>query len=378
MPEMKIRDIKIAVVNTGPWPTPVPKDYGWALIRVITDEGIDGYGETFAAPRLVETLEAIKPRLIGEDPTNLNRIQHLVGGRFRSGIEIACWDILGKDLGAPLYKLFGGEYRRRIRMYADSGGPYGWGLGSSDPEDFAKRARQVLSRGFDAMKIDLDAPQHQEMGFNRSLSAAEINLMVDQVKAVRDVIGEEMPLAVDCHGKYSVNDAIKLANRLEEFNIWWLEDPIPGRNFDALLEVKKATRTPISTGEQLASRYEFRGLIEKQAASIIGPDSRSTGGLLEFKAVMDVADLYYIPCGPHNMTSPIGTVATAHVCAATKNFIALEHHFQDFPWWEDLVREPKPLIDRGYLTLPEKPGIGVEINEEEVLKHIKFGEDFFS
>jgi len=375
---MKIKDIKIVIVNTGPWPTPIPKDYEWTLVRVITDEDVDGYGETFATPDVTESLKIIRQRLIGEDPTNLNRIQFLASGRLRSGIEIACWDILGKKLGVPLYKLFGGEFRRRIRMYADSGGPYGWGLGSSDPEDFAKRAKQVIKRGFDAMKIDLDAPQHQEIGFNRSLSTAEIDLMVDQVQAVRDVIGEEMPLAVDCHGKYSVNDAITLANRLEDFNLWWLEDPIPGCNFDALLEVKKATRTPISAGEHLTSRYEFRSLIEKQAANIIGPDSRTTGGLLEFKAVMEMADLYYIPCGPHNMTSPIGTVATAHVCAAAKNFLALEHHFQDFPWWEDLVKKPKPLIDHGYITLPENPGIGIEINEEEVLKHTRAGEDFFS
>ena len=375
---MKIKDIKIAIVNTGPWPTPIPKDYEWTLVRVVTDEDIDGYGETFATPDVTESLKVMKQRLIGEDPTNLNRIQYLASGRLRSGIEIACWDILGKKLGVPLYKLFGGEFRRRIRMYADSGGPYGWGLGSSDPEDFAKRAKQVIERGFDAMKIDLDALQHQEVGFNCSLSTAEIGLMVDQVQAVRDVIGEEMPLAVDCHGKYSVNDAIKLANRLEDFNLWWLEDPIPGCNFDALLEVKKATRTPISAGEHLTSRYEFRSLIEKQAVNIIGPDSRATGGLLEFKAVMEMADLYYIPCGPHNMTSPIGTVATAHVCAATKNFLALEHHFQDFPWWENLVKKPKPLIDHGYITLPENPGIGIEINEEEMLKHTRFGEDFFS
>jgi len=374
---MKIKDVKIAVVSTGPWPTPIPKDYEWTLVRVITDEQIDGYGETFTISDAAE-IQEMKRRLIGEDPTNLNRIQYLASGRFRSGIEIACWDILGKKLGAPLYKLFGGEFRRRIRMYADSGGPYGWGLGSSDPEDFTKRARQVLDRGFDAMKIDLDTPKHQDIGFNRSLSDDEIDLMVDQVKAVRDVIGEEMPLAIDCHGKYSVNDAIRLANRLEDFNIWWLEDPIPDGNIDALLEVKKATRTPISAGENLRTRYEFRSLIEKQAANIIGPDSRVTGGLLEFKAVMEMADLYYIPCGPHNMTSPIGTVATAHVCAAAKNFLALEHHFQDFPWWENLVKEPKPLIDHGYLTLPDKPGIGIEINEKEVLKHIKFGEDFFS
>jgi len=378
MIRMKIKDVKMALVNTGPWPTPIPKDYGWTLVRMIADEGIEGYGEAPASPEAESSMKSLRQRLIGVDPTNLNRIQTIARGRWRSGVEIACWDILGKSLDAPLYKLFGGKYRDKIRMYADSGGPNGWGLGSPDPEAFARRAKQVVGKGFDAIKFDLDTPEHQRLGFNRSLSNAEIDLMVNQVKAVREVIGREMPLALDCHGKYSVNDAIILANRVERFNLWWLEDPVPGGNFDALLALKNATRTPISAGETLTSRYDFRTLIEKQATDIIGPDSRSTGGLLEFKAVSDIADLYYIPCAPHNMTSPIGTLATAQVCATMRNFVALEHHFQDLSWWEDMVKGPKPLIDQGYITLPDKPGIGVEINKQEVLKHIKVGEDFFS
>ena len=375
---MKIEDVKIAFVTTGPWATPIPEEYGWMLVRVITDEDIEGYGETFADPEAEGSIEGMKQRLIGEDPTNINKIQTLAMGRWRSGVEIACWDILGKSLGAPLYKLFGGKYRDKIRIYADSGGPLGWGLGSLEPEDFAKRAKQVLGRGFDAIKFDVDTTAHQQFGFNRCLSNAEINLMMEQVKAVRDVIGGEMPLALDCHWKYSVNDAIILANRLEQFNLWWLEDPVPSGNFDALLAVKNATRTPISVGEVLTSRYEFRTLVEKQATSIIGPDSRTTGGLLEFKAISDMADLYCMPCAPHNMTSPIGAVATVHACAAMRNFVALEHHFQDVPWWENLVKSPKPIINHGYITVPEKPGTGVEINEQEVMKHIKLGENFFS
>jgi len=118
---MKIKDVKIAVISTGPWPTSVPEDYEWTLVRVVTDEGIDGYGETFTTPEVAESFKTTKQRLVGEDPTNLNRIQYLADGKFRSGIEIACWDILGKKLGVPLYKLFGGEFRRKIRMYADSG-----------------------------------------------------------------------------------------------------------------------------------------------------------------------------------------------------------------------------------------------------------------
>ena len=386
---LKIKDIKTAVVNTGDLPympkgTPVGRDYNWVIVRVITDEGIDGYGETYYDPEAEAQIQGNKPRLIGEDPTNLNKINALTGtqalwqSRWRSGVEIACWDILGKSLDAPLYKLFGGKYRDKIRIYADSGGHLGWGVGSPDPKEFQRRAKQVLAKGFTAIKFDIDPPEHWSWAYNRSVSEEELKRFVKQVQAVRDTIGDEMPLAIDCHWKYSVDDVIKIGRRFEQFNLWWLEDPVPHGNIDALLTVKNSIKTPVSVGETMTNRYEFRPLIEKQATSMIGPDSRHTGGLLEFKAICDMADLYFMPVAPHNMTTPIGCLATAHVCAAMKNFVGLEFHFQDVPWWDDMSKSPHPVIDRGFVTVPEKPGIGVELNKQVLLKHITRGKDFFS
>jgi L-alanine-DL-glutamate epimerase-like enolase superfamily enzyme len=374
--ELKIKDIRTATVATGPWPTKVPNDYEWLLVFVETDEGITGIGETRGSLRMERSIEEIRPLIIGEDRTNINRIQFLMDnhpGTFgRSGIDIACWDIVGKDLGVPIYRLMGGRFREKIRMYADSGGPVGWGVGNSEPEAFAKRAKNVLSKGFDAMKLDVDTPRHGQIGFNGCVEEAEIALMERQIGAARDVIDIEMPLAIDCHWKYSPTAAIQIAGRLEKFHLWWLEDPVPFDNVEALVEVKQNTSVPVSAGEHYETRFEFREVIERRAVSMIGPDSITTGGLTEFKKIGEMADLYHIPVAPHNMTSPIATMATAHACAALPNFVALEHHFQDFDWWDSLVKEG-PIIRNGYITLPQKPGIGVELNEKEVFKHLRRG-----
>lgn len=371
---MRIKDVKVAVLATGPWPTPVPNDYEWLLVRVDTDEAITGIGETRAGSRTEKAIGEAKPRLLGEDPFNINRIHGLVG-EGGSGVEIACWDIMGKALGVPLHRLFGGRYRDKVRMYADSGGPVGWGIGSLNPEAFARRARTVLSKGFDAMKIDVDTPAHGRFGFNGCVEEEELALMERQVKATRDVIGYEMPLAVDCHGKYSPTTAIRIAERLAKFGLWWIEDPVPSQNVEALLEVKAHTNLPISAGELFATRFDFREVIETRAISILGPDSITTGGLAEFRRIGELAELYYVPLAPHNMTTPIATMATAHICAALPNFIALEHHFQDFEWWDGLLKGG-PLIDRGYIAVPDKPGIGLELDEREALKHLKRGSIF--
>ncbi|MEM3047471.1 MAG: mandelate racemase/muconate lactonizing enzyme family protein [Candidatus Bathyarchaeia archaeon] len=384
---MQIVRVETAVVRVpvhpGSWNSP---EYGppeWdelpiVLVRLTTDEGIVGIGETRGGGRAERTIKGLKPKIIGEDPTNLNRIQQLLGLQpdiqVRSGLDIACWDILGKALGVPIYRLLGGKYRDRVRMYADSGGPVGWGLGSPDPEAFANRARNVLRKGFDAMKVDVDMPAHSQPGFDGALKEAEVALMERQVEAIRDVIGDEMPLAIDCHGKFSPTSAVKVANRLSRFKPWWLEDPVPFADLEGLSEVRSQTDVPISVGEVFPTRLDFRELIRRNAASILGPDSITTGGLTEFRRIAELAEVYRLPVSPHNMTTPVATVATAHVCAALPNFVALEHHFQDFDWWDNLVEEG-PVIKDGYIAVPEKPGIGLNLNEPELLKHLRPGED---
>jgi L-alanine-DL-glutamate epimerase-like enolase superfamily enzyme len=193
---------------------------------------------------------------------------------------------------------------------------------------------------------------------------------------VRDAVGPNMMLAMDCHWKFATNDVIQLAKGLEKFDLLWLEDPIPPENIDAQLKVTNATTTPICTGENLYRKHGFRDLIEKQAADIIAPDIPKMGGLMEAKKVADHADMYYIPVAPHNVASPVGTVASAHVCVAMQNFLVMEYHAFDVPWWSDLVTGD-PVIKDGFIYLEEKPGHGLELNEDVARAHLKPGCSFF-
>jgi L-alanine-DL-glutamate epimerase-like enolase superfamily enzyme len=192
------------------------------------------------------------------------------------------------------------------------------------------------------------------------------------------VIGPDVELALDCHWSYNVTDAIRLARALEPFNLLWLEDPIPPENAEAMAQVCAATSTPICTGENLYTRHGFRPLIEQGACRIIQPDIPRCGGLLESKRIADLADLYYIPFAAHNVCSPVGTIASAHACAAIRTFLVLEFHSQDIPWWDAVVaREDDPLIKNGYLTLSDQPGLGVELNDEVCRQHIQPGTLYF-
>ncbi|MHA2395024.1 MAG: mandelate racemase/muconate lactonizing enzyme family protein [Promethearchaeota archaeon] len=382
---MKITDIRATIVKGN---------FEWVLIKILTDnDEIYGLGESFMGPGVKELVlsEAgygakedsrtwsLKHLLIGEDPTNVERLTRkiyveLMGvigttgtvSHVLSGVETALWDIAGKALGAPVYKLLGGKYRDKIRIYADCHAGE-----SEEPETWARRAKEVKDKGFTALKFDVDTPAHRTVGYNRTLSNREIRLMTKQVEAVREAIGEEIDLGIDCHWKYNTNDAIRLANALEPYNLLWMEDPVPPENVDAMRKVTNSTKTPICTGENLYTRHGFRRLIETQAVDIISPDISKVGGLSESKKISDSADLYYMAVAPHNITSSIGTVAACHVCASIPNFLVLEYHAIDIPWWEKILERGEKLIQGGYMKVPEKPGIGVEINEKEIKKHLK-------
>jgi len=388
---MKITDVKVAIVRGN---------FEWVLVKVLTDQDeLTGIGEAFTGPGVKELILAeaehgvkedrgiwgLKHFLIGEDPTNVERLARKVytglsgiigtaGSIIQviSGVETALWDIAGKALGAPVYKLLGGKYREKIRVYADCHAGE-----SEDPDSWAQRAREVKEKGFTAMKFDVDKPSHREVSYNRCLKSSEIKTMAGQVEAVRQAIGDDVDLAIDCHWKYNINDAIRLANALEPYNLLWLEDPVPPENVDAMKKVTASTNTPICTGENLYTRHGFRRLIENQGVDIVSPDISKAGGLSESKKIADMADLYYMAVAPHNITSPIGTVAACHMCASIPNFLALEYHAIDIPWWGKLIKQEQSLISEGYIEVPEKPGIGVELDEEEVVKHLKEGEILF-
>lgn len=386
---MKITSVRTAVID-GNFP--------WVLVRVETDEGITGLGEAYWGAGVAELVHKAAPLLIGENPFNIGKLVDLMirclsgegstGGATVtaiSGIEIALWDLMGRALNTPIYNLFGGKYRDKIRVYADCHAGE-----TPDPLSYGGRAIEVASAGFTAIKFDLDTPNPYTRDisgdshprrqwvepYNRTIGTAERNWMVDVVAAVREAVGPDVMVAMDAHWKFAVNDAILLAQALEPFDLLWLEDPIPPENIEAQRFVTHSTRTPICTGENLYRKHGFRELIEKQAARIIAPDIPKMGGLMEAKKVADWADTYYIPIAPHNVASPIGTVAGAHVCAAINNFLVIEFHAHDVEWWKDLVDGAPPIVD-GFIEMGDAPGHGLTLNEDTARRHLKKGSSFF-
>lgn len=399
---MKIVDIKTAVVEGN---------FDWTFVRVYTDEGITGIGESFCAPGLTSIIRDLKPLLVGEDPRNIDKLFRKmqlhtavagtvggIGNNAISGVETALWDILGKSLNAPVYRLLGGQFRSRIRVYADchagealsSYGPAltprktSWSAGPDKkapigPDDYASHARQMMARGFTALKFDIpELDLYPEGEFNRCLSTRNLDRLLSIVRAAREAVGPDFDLAFDAHWQFNVNDGMKLAFACEPYNLLWLEDPIPPENVDALATLTRATRTPICSGENLSLRHGFRQLIEKQAVNIVSPDFQKAGGVLEGRRIADLADTYYMAVAPHNIGSPIGTIASAHIAAAIPNFLALEFHASDVPFWEDLAAGcQKPIVQQGYIQLSESPGLGVDLNEEVARRYAKPGEPFF-
>ncbi len=417
---MRISKIETAVIESN---------YDWTIVKVHTDNGLVGWGEAFVAPGLTALLREFNQFLPGEDPRDVDRLCRLMrtatiaagqagmGFHAISGVETALWDIVGKSASLPIYQFLGGKYRDRIRIYADCHA--GHGLSSLSPvvmpripvwmqerqgkraaktelstkyhggqkseagqiraADYARRALQMKRQGFTALKFDVDVPTEYSLDdYNRALTRREIEVMTGLVAALRKAIGKDVDLAIDCHWNYGVNDAIKLARACEPYDLLWLEDPTPPENTDALARVTAATRTPIATGENHYQRHHFRELLERNAVDILAPDFQRTGGLLEGRRITDMADMHYIAVAPHNISGPIGTMASVHLCAAFPNFLALEWHAAEVPFFDDLVKGRRgPLIEKGYIRVPDKPGLGIELDERVAYQYRKRGEAFF-
>ncbi|KKK45647.1 hypothetical protein LCGC14_3165160, partial [marine sediment metagenome] len=210
------------------------------------------------------------------------------------------------------------------------------------------------------------------------LSSREIVLIVLLAGAVREAIGPDVDLALDCHWSYNPRDAIQLARELEPLKLMWLEDPTPPDNVEALKRVTDNSPVPICSGENHYTRHGLRQMITTQAVDVLQPDIPKVGGLLEAKKIADLADIYYIPLASHNVCSPIGTVASCHTCAGMRNFAVMEFHAMEVPWWDDLLTGDAPLIRDGYIDLPTGPGLGVELNEEVARAHLSEGSSFFA
>jgi len=375
------RDVTITDVQT----TMVDGNFPWTLVRVYTDSGMVGTGEAYWGAGVPALIERMKPFLFGENPLDIDRLtEHLVqkmsgegsiGGvtvTAISGIEIALHDLAGKILDVPAYQLLGGKYRDRMRVYCDC-----HTADEADPIACADEAERVVEElGYDALKFDLDVPSGREKDrANRHLSEPEIAHKTSIVEAVTDRVGSRADVAFDCHWTFSAGSARRLATALEEYPVWWLEDPVPPENHDVQREVTQFTSTPIAAGENVYRKHGHRKLVEDQAVDVIAPDMPKVGGMRETRKIADLADTYYIPVAMHNVASPIGTVASAHVGAAIPNSLALEYHSYQLEWWEDLVEED--VIDEGSIEIPEESGLGVTLDMDAVDEHMVEGEELF-
>jgi galactonate dehydratase len=376
---MKITDIRTAEV----------KGHGYSTyVRIYTDEGVIGNGEcihgTDGCPEIVHSF---KKFLIGENPLNVDalyekmrRSQLFNGGMSgatvtaMTGIEIALWDLAGKILGVPVYQLLGGKFRDTVRLYCDSHAGEDF-----SPESYAERAKQVVSMGFDALKFDVDETQagFRNDRWNWHASGPEIDWMIERVGAVRDAVGPNIDLAIDMHGRYDLASGIAVARAMEPFKLLWLEEPVPPENVAAMREVKQNARVPLCSGENLYLRWGFRDLIEQRAVDYIMPDIPKCGGLSECRKIANMAEVYYIPLAPHNVCGPLGTMASAHVCASIPNFLVMEWHWIDYEGWDELTIQDEPVIQNGHVVLNDKPGIGLEVNDEAIQKYLRPGTEAF-
>ena len=363
----------------------------WNFVRIETDEGIMGLGEAHPGEGITDVIvKRLKPLLVGKDPLNVEPLYHhmidrttgqSVGGTMLGaigGVETALWDLAGKVLKVPIYQLLGGKYRDRLRLYADVGRGSG---GIDTPQAWAERAREGVADGYQAIKFDIDhsADELQHDPVNRGLSLAELDKMTALVAAVREAVGDDIDVCIDCHGLYNVRDVLLLTQRLEPFNLMFLEDPVPPENIDAMGKVTASTSIPICTGEWVHRRDGFRRLIQEQACDMLHVDVSATGGILEAKKIADLADLYYMPFAAHNIVSPLGMVAAAHVCAAVRNLHSMElpYHADQVSWRWELVQSKETMIQDGQFVVPDGPGLGVELNETIFRAHLKQGYSFF-
>ena len=343
------------------------------IVKVETDEGLVGVGECRALNRTDGVLgylsEAAPRYILGEDPFN---VEALVARMFREDfgrageitqtvtalLEVACWDIIGKALDQPVYKLLGGAVRYQIKGYAN-----GWYTGERTPDEFHAAAKRVLDKGYRALKFDPFGAGFYEM------ERAEKNYVISLVEAVRDAVGPDVEILIEMHGRFNPVTAVEFARELAPFKPSWLEEPVPPENIAAQKKAADAIAPlgiPVATGERLHTMYEYRELFELQACDIIQPDITHFGGILNTKKLAAWAEAYYMLIAPHNVGGPISTAAALHLAACTTNF-KIQEHFNDFA--EAYVKKAapgNPEIEDGYFALPSGPGLGVTLDEDVV------------
>ena len=359
--------------------------YNWTLMKIETDAGIHGWGEATnwpGSPLVEAACQHVGQFILGQDArridflwTKIYRDMNWLGqaGPLLSAIsavDIALWDIRGKALGAPIYDLLGGAYRRKIQLYAN----YWFTGGGHTPEDYARQARETVAQGFTALKFDPFAHVHyaygDDLSDNNSLTEAQKQLAVDLVRAVAEAAGPNVAIAIETHAFLNGPSAVEMARRLAElrFNCMWYEEPALPEFPDAIADIRRQIPLPVCVGERLHSRFMLRGVLERRAADIVMPDITRCGGISEMRKMANLAETYNVPIAPHNPNGPLSTIASAHVMATVPNFFRQEFMLKDAPWRDECLSHPLP-IENGFFVLPERPGLGFEVNEDVLLKH---------
>jgi len=359
---VKITSVK-AVPAGVPFRPTVTRNF--IFVKIETDEGITGWGEASSGPLAVATMiDEFGQLLVGKDPGEIEKhwqtlyhYFHVRGGVVQmtaiSGIEIALWDIKGQVLGAPVYELLGGKMRDRIWTYGRWDG--------STPEMSVETATMFLDQGLTALKGD--PFEHRGIFIDKSSE----DLAVEKMKAVREVVGDDIELLVEVHGRLSPTDAIRVANRLEEFRPFFYEEPVPPQNMDALKKVSEKTNVPLATGERLLTKFDYAELLPLHAVSLIQPDIMYAGGILETKKIAAMAEAYYVGFQPHNCYGPFNTLAALHLDTCTPNFVITEGGIHS--WFQDAVIGDMPVQKDGYFGVPPGPGLGCAMNEAWLAAH---------
>ncbi len=391
--DLKITDLRVAtIVKPGPSPC--------SIIRVDTDQGVYGLGEVRDGASSTYAL-FLKSRIVGENPLQIDKIFRKIkqfGGHARQGggvcaIEMALWDIAGKVYNAPVYAMLGGKFRDKIRIYADT-------TESKDPKVYAQRMKERKEKmGITWLKMDLgvemvsdtpgtvtarsDLSQWEMAQVPHPLLAMEVTnkgiaLLEEYVAAVRDAVGMDIPLSMDHLGHLGVKSIIRLGKAYEKYSLSWMEDVIPWTFTDLLKQISDESPTPILTGEDIYLKEGFQVLCQNRAVSKIHPDLATSGGILETHKIGDMAWEYGVPMAMHYAGTPVGCMACVHCAAATLNFLALENHSLDVPWWSSMVEGVEgPIVNHGWITVPDKPGLGVTLNEDIVRQHLMPGTGYF-
>ena len=412
---LRITDMRFADIDGAP--------KRCTLIKIFTNQGLVGYGEVRDASSKTYAL-MLKSRLLGENPCNVDRIFHKLkqfGGPSRqgggvSGIELALWDLAGKAWGVPVWQLLGGKYRDRIRIYCDTDADgkdndghamgmalkkrmemgftflkmdLGIGLLMNEPgainaplgliDEMKKYAPHILNVQGGSVTSEMVCRQksydivtnaHPFTGIH--ITEHGLDILEKYVRDVREVIGYEVPLAIDHFGHVCVEDCIRFARRVEKYNIAWMEDMVPWMYTDQYIRLKNSTTIPVCTGEDIYLKEGFEPLVKGHAVSVIHPDILTCGGALELKKIADMADENGVAVAIHMAESPVACMAAVHAAAAMHNVLAMELHSVDVPWWQDIVKGlPKPLVKDGYIEVPDAPGLGIEeLNDELIAQHL--------